>query len=144
MTMIHSVDSQSLQREITKRVSAAGIVMDVLDWLILLKRSSAESKARSPGALAESTVWMLSLCEFAVLCIPICKQTQRTLVNTFRETKGDFWENQGTRIFLGKEWADIGHTVDGTRSADFEIAIMEGSTIKRVGSSIFNTVNVVK
>ena len=60
--------------------------------------------------------------------------TQRDSRKYFRETKGIFEELK--ELDFPKDRADI-DTLSMGMSADFEIAIEEGSTIVRVGSSIF-------
>ena len=124
VTMIHSVDSLKLAREINKRASAAGIVMDVL---IEINLAEEESKT---GIVPECE----SVRVRGIMCIPPRADDPEDSRKYFRETKGIFEKIK--KLDLPKERADI-DTLSMGMSADFEIAIEEGSTIVRVGSSIF-------
>ena len=69
-----------------------------------------------------------------IMCIPPRADDPEDSRKHFRETKGIFEKIK--ELDLPKERADI-DTLSMGMSADFEIAIEEGSTIVRVGSSIF-------
>ena len=136
VTMIHSVDSLKLAREINKRAAAAGVVMDVLIEITL---AGEESKTGiSKGEVQELIESIVSECESVrvrgIMCIPPRADAPEDSRKYFRETKGIFEEIK--ELDLPKERADI-DTLSMGMSADFEIAIEEGSTIVRVGSSIF-------
>lgn len=68
------------------------------------------------------------------MCIPPMADNPEDSRRYFKETKGIFEELK--KLDFPKERAYI-DTLSMGMSADFEIAIEEGSTIVRVGSSIF-------
>ena len=136
VTMIHSVDSLKLAREINKRAAAAGVVMDVL---IEINLAEEESKTGiSKGEVQELIESIVSECESVrvcgIMCIPPRADDPEDSRKYFREAKVIFEKLK--ELEFPKDRADI-DTLSMGMSADFEIAIEEGSTIVRVGSSIF-------
>lgn len=134
--MIHSVDSLKLAREINKRAAAASLVMDVL---IEINLAEEESKTGIPkGDVEELIKCIAAECDSVrvrgIMCIPPRSDNPEDSRRYFKETKGIFEELK--KLDFPKERAYI-DTLSMGMSADFEIAIEEGSTIVRVGSSIF-------
>ena len=140
VVMIHSVDSLKLAREIDKRAGAAGIVMDVL-----IEINSAMEETKSGISSAD----LKQLCEeiaaecanvriCGLMCIPPMASEPEDARPYFREAAALFEEM--------KQWDLPGDRFSPTElsmgmSGDFEVAIEEGSTIVRVGSSIFGPRN---
>ena len=122
--------------KVTMIHSAAGVVMDVL---IEINLAEEESKTGiSKGEVQELIEAIVSECESVrvrgIMCIPPRADDPEDSRKYFRETKGIFEELK--ELDFPKDQADI-DTLSMGMSADFEIAIEEGSTIVRVGSSIF-------
>lgn len=137
---IQSVDSLRLLEEINKQ---AGKVNRVQDCLLQIYIAEEESKF---GLSLPEAIGLLSLPEFEALAhvritgvMGIATNTNdenqlrkefRTLKTGFQQLKQQFFANQDSfrKISMGM-------------SSDFELAIEEGSTMVRVGSSIFGARN---
>lgn len=140
VVMIHSVDSLHLAEEIDKRAKAHGIKMDVL---IEINSAMEESKSGiSADELKELVAQIVSNCSniriCGIMCIPPIATEPEDARPYFREAKKRFDEM--------KTWAHPKENFNPTvlsmgMSGDFEVAIEEGSTIVRVGSSIFGPRN---
>ena len=136
VVMIHSVDSFHLAKEINKRAAAIDKVMDVL-----LEINSAMEATKS-GIAADDVKALVSEiaenCEnirvCGLMCIPPRCEDPEDARGYFREAKiiFDDMKNWG----LPEERVNPVELSMGM-SNDFEVAIEEGSTIVRVGSSIF-------
>ncbi len=140
VVMIHSVDSLHLAKEIDKRSATIGKKMD-----ILIQINSAMEETKSGISSAE----LKSLCEdicrecsnvriCGLMCIPPIAATPEDNRPYFREAKALFEEM--------KTWGLPTESCLPTElsmgmSGDFEVAIEEGATIVRVGSSIFGPRN---
>lgn len=140
VVMIHSVDSLKLALEINKRAKAHGIVMD-----ILIEINSAMEETKS-GISADD---LRQLCEeitaqcdsvriCGLMCIPPMAAEPEDARPYFKEAASLFNEM--------KSWDLPEDRFNPTElsmgmSGDFEVAIEEGSTIVRVGSSIFGPRN---
>lgn len=140
VSMIHSVDSVRLAKEIDKRAAAAGIVMDIL---IQINSAMEATKSGIPAEevrmLAEAVTEQCGSVRIrGLMCIPPMTSDPEEVRPYFREA-GD--------IFLSmKTWGlpedrFMPDTLSMGMSGDFETAIEEGSTIVRVGSSIFGARN---
>ena len=138
VSMIQSVDSLHLAREIDKRAGNAGIVMDIL---IEINSAMEESKSGIAGedlyGLAETIAETCGNLRLrGVMCIPPMAADPEEARPYFREAK---------RLFDGLRAMEIAGTRVDTlsmgMSGDFEVAIEEGSTMVRVGSSIFGARN---
>ena len=140
VVMIHSVDSLKLAREINKRASAAGIVMDIL---IEINSAMEETKSGiSPDDLETLVREITAECENirirGIMCIPPIAAEPEEARPYFREARELFdkmktWDLPEERF--------LPDTLSMGMSGDFEVAIEEGSTIVRVGSSIFGPRN---
>ena len=140
VVMIHSVDSLKLAREIDKRAAAAGIVMDIL---IEINSAMEETKSGiAAGELRQLVTDITSECEnvrvCGIMCIPPIAADPEDSRPYFREAAGLFEDM--------KQWDLPAERFAPTElsmgmSGDFEVAIEEGATIVRVGSSIFGPRN---
>ena len=140
VVMIHSVDSLKLAREIDKRAAAAGIVMDIL---IEINSAMEETKSGiAAGDLRQLVADITSECEnvrvCGIMCIPPIAADPEDSRPYFRESAGLFEDM--------KQWDLPAERFAPTElsmgmSGDFEVAIEEGATIVRVGSSIFGPRN---
>ena len=140
VVMIHSVDSLKLAREINKRASAAGTVMDIL---IEINSAMEETKSGISSDDLETLVREIKAeCENirirGIMCIPPIAAEPEEARPYFREARELFdkmktWDLPEERF--------LPDTLSMGMSGDFEVAIEEGSTIVRVGSSIFGPRN---
>ena len=140
VVMIHSVDSLKLAREINKRASAAGIVMDIL---IEINSAMEETKSGISADELEALVKDIAAeCDNirirGIMCIPPIAAEPEEARPYFREARELFdkmktWDLPEERF--------LPDTLSMGMSGDFEVAIEEGSTIVRVGSSIFGPRN---
>ena len=140
VVMIHSVDSLKLAREIDKRAAAADIRMDVL-----IEINSAMEETKSGIAAADLKQLVTEITEecynvrvCGIMCIPPIAAEPEDSRPYFREAAELFkdmksWELPEER-FAPTE-------LSMGMSGDFEVAIEEGATIVRVGSSIFGPRN---
>lgn len=140
VVMIHSVDSLHLAKEINKRAAAIDKTMDVL-----IQINSAMEETKTGIAAGD----LKSLCEeitaecanvriCGIMCIPPIAAVPEDNRPYFRQAKGLF-EEMKTWALPADRFAPQ-HLSMGM-SGDFEVAIEEGSTIVRVGSSIFGARN---
>ena len=140
VVMIHSVDSVRLAKEIDKRAGNAGIVMD-----ILIEINSAMEETKS-GIAAEDlraiTEEIAAECSNVrirgIMCIPPMAAEPEDARPYFREAR-ELFENMKTWDLPEERFCP--DTLSMGMSGDFEVAIEEGSTIVRVGSSIFGPRN---
>lgn len=140
VVMIHSVDSMHLAKEIDKRAAAAGLVMDIL---IEINSAMEETKSGiAAGELKELVTEIVSECEHVrvrgIMCIPPMALVPEEARPYFREAKELFDEMKGWGLPEERFMPD---TLSMGMSGDFEVAIEEGSTVVRVGSSIFGPRN---
>ncbi|MBQ6582343.1 MAG: YggS family pyridoxal phosphate-dependent enzyme [Mogibacterium sp.] len=140
VVMIHSVDSYHLAQEIDKRSRNAGVVTDIL---IEINSAMEESKsgiaAAELGALArEITENCSGLRLRGLMCIPPYAEDPEESRPYFRACRELFESLQSAGLPEDRAQID---TLSMGMSGDFEVAIEEGSTIVRVGSSIFGARN---
>ena len=140
VVMIHSVDSLKLAREIDKRASAAGLKMDVL---IEINSAMEETKsgiaAGDLRALAEEiTAECASVRICGLMCIPPMAAEPEDSRPYFKEARELFVEMKGWGLPEDRFAPTV---LSMGMSGDFEVAIEEGATIVRVGSSIFGPRN---
>lgn len=138
--LIHSVDSLKLAHEIDKRAKAIGKRMDVL---IQINSAMEETKGGIPASELKSiTEEILEECEnirvCGLMCIPPAATDPEDSRPYFKEAKFLFeemktWDLPEDKLFPV-------HLSMGM-SGDFEVAVEEGSTMIRVGSSIFGPRN---
>ena len=140
VVMIHSVDSLKLAREIDKRSEAAGLTTDIL---IEINSAMEETKSGIDAKdLKELTEQITSECEHirirGLMCIPPIAIEPEDARPYFKEAAALYeemksWDYPSDR-FMPDE-------LSMGMSGDFEVAIEEGATIVRVGSSIFGPRN---
>ena len=140
VVMIHSVDSLKLANEISKRAAAQDLVMDIL---IEINIGMEESKSGIPATDVDDLVKkIVTECDHVrvrgVMCVPPYGEDPEVSRKYFKETKTIFDRLQ--KMDLPAERACI-DTLSMGMSGDFEVAIEEGATIVRVGSSIFGKRN---
>jgi len=140
VVMIHSVDSLKLAREIDKRAAAAGITMDVL---IEINSAMEETKSGIASADVRQLVTEITeQCENVrvrgLMCIPPIAADPEDSRPYFRETADLFEEMKSWDLPPEHFKPDV---LSMGMSGDFEVAIEEGATIVRVGSSIFGPRN---
>ena len=140
VVMIHSVDSLKLAKEIDKRAASAGITMDVL-----IEINSAMEETKSGIAASDLRTLVSEITEqcgsvrvCGIMCIPPIAAEPEDSRPYFREAaellrEMQTWDLPAER-FCPKE-------LSMGMSGDFEVAIEEGATIVRVGSSIFGPRN---
>ena len=140
VVMIHSVDSVRLAREIDKRAGAAGLVMDIL---IEINSAMEETKTGiAAGDLKAITEEIAAECGNirirGIMCIPPIAADPEDARPYFREAR-ELFETMKTWDLPSDRFCP--DTLSMGMSGDFEVAIEEGSTIVRVGSSIFGPRN---
>ena len=140
VVMIHSVDSLKLAREIDKRAAAAGIKMDVL---IEINSAMEETKSGiAAGDLKQLVTEITTECEnvrvCGIMCIPPIAAEPEDSRPYFKEAAELFEEMKSWKL-PPERFAPTELSMG--MSGDFEVAIEEGATIVRVGSSIFGPRN---
>ena len=140
VVLIHSVDSLKLAKEISRRAIAADKVMDIL---IEINIGMEESKSGVPAEDVESLVKEIAAeCEGVrirgVMCVPPIGETPGDSRPYFKKTKAIF-DNLKTLDLPQERF--LPDTLSMGMSGDFEVAVEEGATIVRVGSSIFGKRN---
>ena len=140
VVMIHSVDSLKLAREIDKRANAAGITMDVL---IEINSAMEATKSGIEASYLKQLVTEIThecsgvrVC--GLMCIPPIALDPEDSRPYFREAAELFAEMK-TWDLPAERFAPTELSMG--MSGDFEVAIEEGATIVRVGSSIFGPRN---
>ena len=131
--LIHSVESLKLAEEIRKRAKKANKVMDIL---IEVNMAAEESKF---GVAPEDT---LSLIQKIALLDNICIRGLMTVapfVENSEENRECFRRMKQLSVDINAEKIDNVYMdiLSMGMSNDFEVAIEEGATIVRVGTSIF-------
>ena len=140
VVMIHSVDSLKLAREIDKRAAAAGLKMDVL---IEINSAMEETKSGiAAGDLKQLVIDITAECEnvrvCGIMCIPPIAADPEDSRPYFKEAAELFEDMKSWQLPPGK-FAPTELSMG--MSGDFEVAVEEGATIVRVGSSIFGPRN---
>lgn len=140
VVMIHSVDSLKLAEEINKRAEQHGIVMDVL---IEINSAMEETKSGIAAADLKQLVTDItgacgSVRVCGIMCIPPIAAEPEDSRPYFREAK-ELFEEMKTWDLPADRFSP--HELSMGMSGDFEVAVEEGATIVRVGSSIFGPRN---
>lgn len=141
VSLIHSVDSLKLAEEINRRAEQHGLVMD-----ILVQVNAAEEESKF-GITTEETGKLIEdiLNSFAnirirgLMCIAPFENDPEEVRKYFREVK----ELYDKYSVYGHERLDFKYLSMGM-SHDYEVAIMEGSNLIRVGTAIFGERNYNK
>lgn len=133
VAMIQSVDSVRLAHEIAKRSLQAGIVTDILAEVNV---GGEESKTGIPWDEAVQTIELISQIEGIRLrglmtVPPICEKTEQN--REFFSKMSDLFVDIRSKKSDNKN-VDI---LSMGMSSDYYEAILEGSTLVRVGTSIF-------
>jgi len=136
--LIHSVDSLRLAREISRHAQAAGRIMPIL---LQVNVSGEESKGGfEPGEVAASLQDILEACEhvfiegFMTMAPFVEPEEARPSFKALRELRDSMLSQIKHERFGGKQ-------LSMGMSNDFEVAVEEGATIVRVGSSLFGARN---
>lgn len=140
VVMIHSVDSMHLAEEIDKRAKFKDIKMDIL---IEINSAMEETKSGiSADNLKKLVDEIVSGCSnlriCGIMCIPPIASEPEDARPYFRDAKKLFDEMKTWSHPLEKFSPTV---LSMGMSGDFEVAIEEGATIVRVGSSIFGPRN---
>lgn len=140
VVMIHSVDSLHLAEEINKRAAAIGKTMDIL---IEINSAMEESKSGIAAEdLKQLATEIVEKCEnvriSGIMCIPPMASTPEDARPYFKDAKKKFDEMQTWELSRDRFSPTV---LSMGMSGDFEVAIEEGATIVRVGSSIFGQRN---
>ena len=140
VVMIHSVDSAKLAREINKRSEAAGLVTDIL---IEINSAMEESKSGIDSKdLKQLTEDIVKECANVrvrgLMCIPPMAADPEDARPYFKEA-AELFEEMKSWELPPERFAPTELSMG--MSGDFEVAIEEGATIVRVGSSIFGPRN---
>ena len=140
VVMIHSVDSLKLAKEIDKRASAHGIRMDVL---IEINSAMEETKSGiAAGELQKLAEDITTECESVricgIMCIPPIAEDPEDSRPYFKEAAALFEEMKTWDLPEDRFSPTV---LSMGMSGDFEVAVEEGATIVRVGSSIFGPRN---
>ncbi len=138
--LIHAVDSARLLGEISKRAAAAGRTVDVL---LQFHIAAEESKyGLEPTALAELPEILITTPHDNVRIVGVMGMATYTeaedqvsrefqlLASTFRKLKESFYAEQ-------ESFKEISMGMSG----DYPLALAAGSTLVRVGSSLFGSRN---
>ncbi len=134
VSMIHSVDSIHLAEEINKRAMQHGITMD-----ILIQVNSAQEESKF-GIATEQTGDMIreildkctSLRIRGLMCIAPFAENPEDVRTYFAQVK-ELYDEYGS---IEHEHLDFKYLSMGM-SHDYEVAILEGSNLIRVGTAIF-------
>ena len=130
--MIQSVDSLSLAEEISKRAQECGLVMDVLTEVNIGCEWS-----KTGFAFDEITERSLAIDQLpgvnvrGFMAIPPVCETQDEARGYFAKTRRLFEDAKPQFAKAGFDTLSMG------MSGDYEAAILEGSTLVRVGSALF-------
>lgn len=137
--LICSVDSYELAAEINKRAAALGIIQD-----ILIEINIGAEEAKSGIAPAELDALLEKITEFSSVRVlglmaipPICAVPEENRIY-FRRMKQLF-------VDIGRKKYDNNNVcmkiLSMGMSADYEVAVEEGSNLVRVGTAIFGARN---
>ena len=130
--MVQSVDSLTLAQEISRRATERGVEMDVLTEVNI--GSELSKTGFSPDELTESSLAVDALPGVnvrGIMAIPPVCETQDEARSYFEKARRLF-EDAKTRF--AKPGFD---TLSMGMSGDYEAAILEGSTLVRIGSALF-------
>ncbi len=153
VSLIHSVDSVKLAKEIDRQSAKIGKIMDVL---VEVNIGNEESKGGiSPENLEGFLIELSGFKNIAVkglMCIPPkCENAEKTLENArISESTKKSYKNQAFFRKIMKLFLDISQKkIDNINmqvlsmgmSDDYEQAVTEGSTLVRVGRGLFGSRN---
>jgi len=134
-SLIQSVDSLKLAREIEKQAAKAGKAVE-----ILVQFNTAREEQKFGADPMEANTLIDNISKFSLvrikglMCMAPYTEDQGIIRKTFSDLR-DIKDDLNTR-FAGHPCVDMGILSMGM-SSDYKIAIEEGSTMVRVGSAIF-------
>ena len=153
VSLIHSVDSEKLAREIDKQCGKIGKIMDVL---VEVNIGGEESKGGiAPEQLEEFLFNISSLKNIRIvglMCIPpVCindvsvGENEQMCTNTKKSYKNQAFFEKIMKLFLDISQKKLDNiymqVLSMGMSDDFDVAVREGSTIVRIGRGIFGSRN---
>lgn len=134
VSMIHSVDSMKLAKEIDKRAAQHDLIMD-----ILVQVNSAEEESKFGITTAETDQLIADIAEQCpnirikgLMCIAPFEDNPEDVREYFAEVKQIY----DKYVNVKNERVDFEYLSMGM-THDFEVAIEEGSNLIRVGTAIF-------
>jgi len=134
VSMIHSVDSYKLAEEINKRAGQHGLTMDIL---IQVNSAQEESKfGVSVDETEELLKMILDNCHNINVRGLMCIAPKADDPNEIRQYFADVKKLYDQYAQIEHDRLDFKYLSMGM-SHDFEVAIMEGSNLIRVGTAIF-------
>lgn len=136
VSLIHGVDSQRLLEEIDKRAGTHNRIIDCLLQVHIARESSkfGFDEKELEGVLQEGVLSSLPNVRIrGLMGMATFSDDPELVASEFRYLKSLF-----DRLMAGREHADI---LSMGMSGDYRIAIGEGSTMVRIGSSIFGERN---
>lgn len=151
--MIHSVDSEKLAKEIDRQCAKIDKVMDVL---VEINIGGEESKGGiNPNELEDFLVRLSKYNNIRVvglMCIPpicqnndFCDENTENCINTKKSYKNQAFFEKIMKLFLDISQKKLDNiymqVLSMGMSDDFEQAVLEGSTIVRVGRGLFGNRN---
>ncbi len=139
VSMIESVDSLKLAKEISKQSKALGITTDILiEVNIGCEESKGGVRAEDVEALIEEISGLDAVCVCGLMTIPPfdvdLEKTRhffKEIYNLFIDIRDKNKDNSNVKM----KYISMG------MSSDYEIAIEEGANIVRVGSALFGARN---
>jgi pyridoxal phosphate enzyme (YggS family) len=132
--LIQSVDSVKLAEEIDKRAAAAGKIMDVLiEVNIGGEESKSGARPEEAALLAQEIAGFSALRLRGIMTIPPFSATRSETERFFYRTRQLFIDISGKKV--DNSSVDI---LSMGMSDDFELAILHGSTLCRIGGALFN------
>lgn len=134
VSMIHSVDSYKLAEEINKRAGQHNIKMN-----ILIQVNSAQEESKFGVAVDETEELLRTIldnCPNINVCGLMCIAPKADDPNEIRQYFADVKKLYDQYGQIEHERIDFKYLSMGM-SHDFEVAIMEGSNLIRVGTAIF-------
>ena len=138
VTLIHGVDSFSLLKEIDKQAAKHNRVQDVLlQFYIAQEESKFGFSPEEAEAMLESPEFqkLSHIRVTGVMGMASFTENQTQIRTEFRNLKG-YFDQLKNRFFASQ---DSFKEISMGMSGDYKIAIEEGSTLVRIGSSIFGT-----
>ena len=138
VSMIQSVDSEKLAKEIEKRASAAGLTMDIL---VQLDPMHQETKfGMDPEELEGFLSFVAGECPNirvkGLMGIAPMSEDPEDARPFFREMKKIFDETASGELAKSSDAIDMRYLSLGMTN-DYKVAIEEGSNLVRVGTAIF-------
>ena len=132
VSLIHSVDSEKLGREISKTAASLGIVQDVLVQV------NISGEAQKGGVPPEYTAEFTAILQAMPNIQPLGLMVVPPAVEAPEENRYFFRKTNELLIDIRASLKDNGLSILSMgMSGDFEVAIEEGATMIRLGSTLF-------